>query len=72
MQQTKKFEMADAISPYLAVSCELRLWRAMASLYYVNYKEYPVHADVNVERTNNHRQTHPHALRDASLTWETP
>ena len=25
MQQTKKFKMADAISPYLAVSCELRL-----------------------------------------------
>ena len=44
----------------------------MVSLYYVNYKEYPVHADVNVGRTNNHRQTHPHALRDASLTWETP
>ena len=24
MQQTKKIKMADAISPYLAVSCELR------------------------------------------------
>ena len=24
MQQTKKFKMADAISPYLAVSCGLK------------------------------------------------
>ena len=30
MQQTKKFKMADAISPYLAVSCELTLVQAMA------------------------------------------
>ena len=25
MQQTKKIKMADAISPYLAVSCELTM-----------------------------------------------
>ena len=25
MQQTKKIKMADAISPYLAVSCELTI-----------------------------------------------
>ena len=27
MQQTKKFKMADAISPYLAVSCGLNLYK---------------------------------------------
>ena len=35
MQQTKKFKMADAISPYLAVSCGLRTkgasWKKLLS-----------------------------------------
>ena len=44
MQQTKKFKMADAISPYLAVSCGLMSlfcvagwWQIICLIYVVDY-----------------------------------
>ena len=53
MQQTKKFKMADAISPYLAVSCELRPrpWDMEGQSTSINLKAIP---EVKMKQTFLH------------------
>ena len=43
MQQTKKFKMADAISPYLAVSCGLTL--SNSTIYVFTIAVQNIHVD---------------------------